>query len=92
MMQMCDVITTNKTKSIPLIFMIGQKQKYLSNLRKTTKLFGLKEKSLDGCYDKTYRLIITINSTSQAAYFIVQSIVMIIMHSIIVQSSFSIQK
>ena len=51
------------------------------------KVVWPKRKSLDGCYDETYRLIITINSTSLAAYFIVQSIVMIIMHSNIVQST-----
>ena len=64
MMQMCDVIITNKTESIPIVLMIGQKQKYLSNSNKIAKLYGLKEKSLDGCYDETYRLIITVNSTS----------------------------
>ena len=49
---------------IPLVFMIGQKQKCFSNSNKIAKLYGLKKKSLDGCYDETCRLIITVNSTS----------------------------
>ena len=62
-MQMCDVIITNKTESIPLIFMIRQKQKYLPKFEQNYLVVQSK-KSLDGCYKETYVLIITINSTS----------------------------